>query len=78
MLELMISQKGKKWQKEKKKKASPCPCGFQNLVERDNKHALKAVKGFKFYLIPLFGFSIQEIDLDLYCCVGVYIITSLI
>lgn len=39
---------------------------------------LKAVKGFKFYLIPLFGFSIQETDLDLYCCVGVYIIASLI
>ena len=31
--------KGKKMAKGEKKKASPCPCGFQNLVERDNKHA---------------------------------------
>ena len=28
----------KKWQKGKKK-ASPCPCGFYNLVERDRNHS---------------------------------------
>ena len=25
--------------KGKKKKATPCPCGFYNLVERDQNHA---------------------------------------
>lgn len=33
--------------KGKKKKATPCPCGFYNLVERDQNHSQIDINNYK-------------------------------